>query len=1374
MIFTEFNQWNGHKDSFKESKCIYATSDNGKEKQKIVSTSDGMSSLMVDTRDVSNKILLGVPVAGITSLKEKLSKQVHSESKTATAKKAKVDLEKLESGLKQLTAEVKSEGELENAASELAQLDLMAGRLKKPSLDYIDLTFLLNSEVSAFLDTETIREIQDAVDKLSRADEISEIVRSTDFQNYLKIAKNEWDIDYAPSAKFLKKRLKADQRKWLEKELSDKRKKKEWIEKQALKIEDSNLVGLRNRVGSDLLVKLQAILYEARELKANAAIEFLKNRLSKIKNKFIESFGAKSGKVSRGNRVKVERYLHDLKTALQSPDIRTPKHLVKISENLNSVGKIIDSISTESNEAIKNPAEILNRVRSNFAQVQQMRAVFTKERGETLKTQAEAVEAEEVKKLKEEGNGKDIGKQAILKKKIDTINSLTNGDEQMEAENKRLETLLKKSDEEVMKELSAEELLAMDKELQALTRSKLGLDMEKKWEMSTENPNGTILSSARSMMRKLSQATSVREIRSILESQDNSQVEVVSGRRFRNYKDSQGKKFNLTKHTKANMAFYVRGDEWKIIIDKEAFSSAAKLRSTKNQIIHELRHLEFEKDDALRNAWISDYTSSPNWEAIKSAFHKSFPNKKPPQYADGIGYWNDEDIVNELFAMQHDIQNADKSSKFANLRKAVVGAGIGKSAFGIKDESARIYGAETDDMQDYLQQSQSQESTSATGVQESANFSSASDNQHKLSLISKEIDDYLHSEYISRIPGTGELLSSMKSYNEDTQKLNDELAKEPSEFLSEKIEERMELVKGDLKSVKEEVEKSAKEQSNDKIGIFREIWNDSVFLSLNDFIQVGVDIKEWYDRRYKRRKADHAARIGSALFEGMPLPIIGEFGAEADARSQKAEADEVNEWKSRLENKDAWQLIDMLHGMADELDPNKDQLKAVLRILADKGRLNWTDQKLWIILSKLQSSTPLSPNDKILLENPVLLRQKLHTAIGEIYDYDEFLALDNKNTSAYDSGKKEYMEMYNNMQGQLDERLREMLANHEDGKNVDPIEFEAILEYAITNGKSSAENVIFNLITAMGKGLLSPDRGTHLDKLLNQFPALEYLTNMGFASTQSNFNELCETYFADEYKEGKKEVGSDFHNFYWTVMVKNERVVERVEKSTSERAWDHDWSRAIAPLGSAETANRFLAGRSGQKETKPTAVQNAYVGALQWLEENAKKGADSFENGLARQIGWIAMAGGIMENVAFRENKIYTRKEALASGAIARESGAGYHPSTPAFKQRERIENVMKVFDPVFFSLITNKEMADEGSSDKDSPILKEAIKDHLMAAYGDDPEMESIVKSIGKLDDVFSGMQNIVNIIISANKNKIPEAMSLLLDQKNQPREIS
>ena len=858
-----------------------------------------------------------------------------------------------------------------------------------------------------------------------------------------------------------------------------------------------------------------------------------------------------------------------------------------------------------------------------------------------------------------------------------------------------------------------------------------------------EGPEAKVVSmdawKARNTIAELAKAGNIEEaVNLVKKTMGEHHVEEIDNAEF----EARG----LDKYTIGAMVFYEAGEFWKIIINTDEINKAdAELDEFKKQMTHELRHLEWDnlpESSEVKKKWMA-ILASPEWDGIQQIFVEDNPTKTPPgDFSGKKKYiscdWKKEDVLAELYAMRDQMENNPNDL----LSQSVKGAGAplgmyrGFTELGSDEEGSGIVSSEED----------------GGGIEyDKGDKVDNKDNDFKVSELQERLKAILAHEHIGKINGgkkVAKLISSALENNSGDAMIIEDATNDISE------------IEGILNDISTKIE-------NKKYNFLRQLVNDSNFISISDIIRMGKDIKDFFSRRANRVEGQNAAVLTKAFLSG--IPYFGMAAEDAEANIEKAEKEWVSEWQNRLDNKDAWQLWDIVDQMGKERLPNKDELKAIVRILADKGRLDWYDQRLWKVLNKLQKKEYFKPEDDFLMRNPQALRQKMMSAMGEMWDYEEFTSLDNKNSSSFESRKKDFKEAYNKMSGAVNKRMYDLLKRHKDGDQADPAEFEAILEYSIENGKSSSENVIFNIVVAMADGLLPPDRGIHLDKHLNLFPILDWFTFMDPPPSAKTFKNMCQQYFPDEYDNKKKIHGGQFQSFFWTHVLNNRHVIERTEKSAGPDAWDHDWSRGIAQNGGADTAERFLSGKSGQKATRPTAVQNAWAGQLQWFEENAKRPGSNWTDNVAAHIGWVAMADGIMENVAYRSNKIYTRKEAIIGGKKAREGGAGYHGNATVEQQRTRIRDAIDQLDPDFFKIIRDKSLADidEGRTSA------ERAKEVLARKYGNDPDMMPIINGISKIDDVFKNISPIVQIIIKHNQNKLKNVRNILIDPKtNQVRQ--
>lgn len=1243
------------------------------------------------------------------------SKTAQLLGKKGAASKATEKLHESESYLNKLNNPVESDS-YSNSVKDLARLERIRSNLSDAELDQIDLEYLKDSAIGNFFSSKLRKQIENAISQMEKRDRLAVLMNfEAEAQAY---AETEWKKKYKQADRTEKKQLKRD--------------KTIWINKIALQYQAEKEVYLEDQEDKTFS--------ESDDIKNLELKQFSdKNKENRIRNKKKEI--EKTLQPLNSNLLSYEAKLELTQIALEAGHIKKKQIADHIKVRAEKLTKQLQNckslLGDDQYQRLKNileaqlkdlsSSDILKEKSGFFTQVEkniQMAELDLKNLGQ------QATIALNYEKSPEEYKKKFAGKIQYL--------SLSKTDPDKHTSTiATLETDLDRFDQ-----MNAGEKAKFSSDLEWLTDRVKTLDGEK----------------AKTAIHRMESLHSADDIRNLLVDLFGSErIDFTNRENFSQYGPN---KINLNEYTQdGQMVFYERGDTWKIVVNQDDIKDVNHL---KKQLTHELLHLEFESTDQIKREWRKRFTQSANWPEIRAAFQESWPNKKPPTGNN----WQDDDILSELYAMQGD-QIFNKPLKKEEhlktpkdkLNQLIWNAdhlNVNSSNYqtSLEDEIEKIRGYEQGADDDAL--------AGATDATDAGDTSSGETTEsvtpsnilkHRIKKAQDTLDAMKKSDYTSEIPGADNLLSVMSQFNNETQELNDAYASNGSAYYAEVIKERLEQVEKDIKELNEEMARIGDKVGNKHENIIRSLWSRSHFFTPEDFWQVGKDVVEWWKRRHDRKLTDHAARIGTSLADNVNLPWVGEFGMEARANKDRSEAKEVDEWKGKLENKDAWELQGMIKQMSGEVLPNPDQLKAVLRVLADKGRIDWRDPYLWKLLSKMQSEAYLSPDDETLLRNPILLRQKLHQAVAAIYDLDEFLDLERNNESNYDSGKQKYMGGLNKIQDQVGSRLDQLLLKHRGGGDVDPQEYEALIEYCISDAKAYAEQVMFHIIAGIASGLLSPDRGLALDKDPNQWPATNWIAAHKPPLTQKDYKYYVDTYFEKEYKEGAP--GEEFMDFYWTVIQNNSSVIERTRKSVSDRKWDHDWSRSIAPMGDASTAKQFFSGRSSQQETKDTAVENSLCGAWMWLEKNAKH-ADKIDarKGFARQIAWLAMSDGILNRVAYQSNTTYARLNGSMLGNNPREGGLN-HGDWTTRTYLSNIRSFMDQIDPTFFQLIRNEQLAKSNASG-----LMEAIKTHL-SRY---PGLAGELDSIQKLDDVFEKMDTIVaEIVSSVSANQFKRALQTI-----------
>ena len=1225
--------------------------------------------------------------------------------------------------------------ELSDAVDQIESDERLAQRWYSRDFDAVDLELLLSSDMIAFFDTKERQALEKAFGQMVVNDNTQSVLKKNDTlygevemkwqENVKEIKGNIRDFQIEEAELQLRlSQAKADKKQAIRSRLIEVKSilrnlteeiengRSAWMHETRTRIEKESSPKVLSIVSPETMNMLFSHIKEAQYIRMEKVQDFLTKELEDLEGLYKKHNDA--GHFSEETQKEYEAELAHAKRVILEERQYDPKTIRTLAKNFSAAKMTLGDSAEEVRQTAENREKIEKQIQTQYKRLQR----FRKELSPELKQKMLTFSKNKIARLSEYGFSENKG---LGKKELDAIQSLNEPNDELTKMLKKVEELMAD-----LPNLSNEELAAFHQDLQTFTRVLDTTDAEL----------------AHKTIEELEWLNDSREIRRTLEENLGPEhLRIIPHTEFEaSHKDV----------TEGDMILD-ETEPWTIIIDEAVFEKNPE--AIKKQLIHELLHVEFEKHPSIKDELREKLSGGDpeQWQKIRNAFvakERANGTKAPDGREWQTDGSHDDHILSEIYAMQNELPTAFSAGNSANdkFKNLLVGSSLASALGDIKDKTKKYeneadpkirrgyHGLDDEDEESF------QDVTTMT--KEEASYQ---ENDQEIQNLRDRIEELKKSGYLGMVPGAESLISAMSDYNEGTDSLNQELRSDPKAFaIASAVKNRIEMLKGDLGEVSDKVGKQARNAPNTEIGFLRKLWLNTNFVSTEDFVQMGKDAYEFFQRRHKRKVSDHAAKLGMALFSGTDL------GREANARSQKAEAEEVNEWKSRYENLDAWQLLDELKGISKSINPNQDQLKAILRILSEKGRLNWQNTDLWTALNKLQSAVMLKPGDPLLLHNQVLLRQRLHHALGEIYDYDEFPELERKNEGAYQSEKGKYETLNDRMQDQLNQRLDELLAQHRAGEQVDPMLYESILEYSIKKGKCFAENVMFHFICGMAEGLLAPDRGLAMGDHINNWPAQDWFSTISNPPMSTeDWKRYAKQHFGHSFKKGSitsEGGGEDFINWYWTTVQNDQRVVDRVKKSVGERAWDHDWGRSIAPLGDARTAKKFLSGRSGQEETKSTAVANAYVGAVQWLEENAKNPQAANRATFARMAGWIAMSEGMLDGTAYKEKSkdINTRADEAMNQDVPREAGVGRHGGETVKQHRDRCKNFLRMIDPQFFDLITGRDARE----DKVKKELGEAAKNYLVQRY---PSLTEGLAQVETIDQIYDNIDLIIGTMFEA-----------------------
>lgn len=272
--------------------------------------------------------------------------------------------------------------------------------------------------------------------------------------------------------------------------------------------------------------------------------------------------------------------------------------------------------------------------------------------------------------------------------------------------------------------------------------------------------------------------------------------------------------------------------------------------------------------------------------------------------------------------------------------------------------------------------------------------------------------------------------------------------------------------------------------------------------TLSSIWQTAKQTYEFWGKKNERERDRMAADLGARIWGDT---MIGrEFSSEANTK----EEERVNHFKKSFEDKDVAYLFNRMNNVTRI--QNKDEAKAAIILLIDKGALRWDSHDLLELLSRLQSDVVFNlPQDiDSYLEQPANLKAKIGRAIATIWDrptWDEWQAsLPSKYESRMKTFETEYTEQI--QKGGVKSYLENMLDKWSNGTKDPTIEvtkYEKFIQMAFDrgemNGYPGGDTRWFFLVKGLtvknskGETILGPDAITRFTSLVGKVPYLDAL-----------------------------------------------------------------------------------------------------------------------------------------------------------------------------------------------------------------------------------------------------------------------------------------
>gem|GEM_PF-5248125 len=509
-------------------------------------------------------------------------------------------------------------------------------------------------------------------------------------------------------------------------------------------------------------------------------------------------------------------------------------------------------------------------------------------------------------------------------------------------------------------------------------------------------------------------------------------------------------------------------------------------------------------------------------------------------------------------------------------------------------------------------------------------------------------------------------------------------------------------------------------------GYFVEVWENTTFLSVADIGAMWNIGKDWVKRRHERKEKYRVGKAGKPLMD----KIAKELANEYDNTREAAEIEEVEHFEKGLKNKDAWQVMDRL----DETK-TKDELKACLNVLSERGQIDWYDRRIWRALERFQRPVKFRDSDA---DDPNALRSKLHRACGLLWDYDYFAEKDRHNNDSYDSTKNKFAHEVEANDGIMDRIIQGMLMDRKNGGKVEPQRYEAYVEGAIKLGKSTPENVFWYMLQGLHFGILSMDRINIIDaKQLNTFPPVQWFYEKKPTADQIHG-------YAEMFPPGDHgSVPSNFNDWFFTHVMTNKYVRERVQKSVAQASekWDHDWFGTFGSTGTSNTYKSLLQLNHGQPKLPPTGYPNAVVGQLTFITTIARYGGelgdDELKEEVARHLSMSAMYNSLVMGRATKKGEEYYTFDDYERGHPPRSGAKLYTGGDKEMTTEEMVDQgneIIAALGPEF-KFITEKGPM----SDDEAQKIGERLRARYLEAFVDTGMPQTSMELMDRLEGVIN-----------------------------------
>lgn len=406
-----------------------------------------------------------------------------------------------------------------------------------------------------------------------------------------------------------------------------------------------------------------------------------------------------------------------------------------------------------------------------------------------------------------------------------------------------------------------------------------------------------------------------------------------------------------------------------------------------------------------------------------------------------------------------------------------------------------------------------------------------------------------------------------------------------------------------------------------------------------------------------RRGAGYFQKQATQFLESMPNPVgipggqvlqsLKELSSNGQQEAEHAEHGRVGDIEKGYKG---FNTEHLLH-IASETNVRW-EFKACLNILAERGRINWYSDWMFKQLNRWQNTVQLPEDPEWHMQHITASEDMMRRAFNYIFRVtDDYKDLRNKNNSAYESKKKEFTSGFakvaaepGGLKREADKEFNKFITDHHAGihfSTADPIKYEAVIQYAIEQGKMGGEDRLHYINKGIAEGFLPFDRGAELVSLCNTYPPVDLYDDATARSGRPTMTD---------YKEWASY--DPVSNIYWMHdhVFYNKKVKERLVKTVLQGASriDHDDAPMVAGYFDAAGMEKMLkANGSGGYGLPITGLQSFSEGHQFWLDMFAERNDKLPREEASTEITRFA--------------SMFIRYEAILKGRMKKGAGSDYY-----------------------------------------------------------------------------------------------------------------